>query len=255
MFYDAGTQLIHNVLGDDMPQVVLITGANGGIGSHIASRCGVEGLNLVLNYHESSDVARLVCDRFADSSLLVQADVRKPDQVREMVRLAEERFGGIDLLVNNAGVTRDRTFLKMTTDEWRDVMETNLDGAFNVTQAVLPGMVARGYGRVINIASVVGEAGNFGQTNYAASKAALIGFTRALAKEVASKNVTVNAIAPGFINTPMTEGMPEHVREAVLARIPAGRFGEPDEVADAVAYLRGAAYVTGAILDVNGGLH
>jgi len=235
--------------------VALVTGANGGIGSHIAARLGQAGFQVVLNFHRERRTVDEVRSRFADQMLLAQADITNPDEISAMVAAAEARFGKIDLLVNNAGITRDRTFLKMSPEEWREVMEINLNGAFNATRAVLPGMVERRFGRIINIASVVGEAGNFGQTNYAASKAALIGFTRALAKEVASKGVTVNAVAPGFIDTPMTRAMPEAVRDAAVAKIPVGRFGTPDEVAEAIIFLSGAAYVTGSVLDINGGMH
>lgn len=240
---------------DTMAPVALVTGANGGIGSHIAVKLGEAGYSVVLNYHNEREIADGVCRDFGNRMLLAQADVTAADQVEAMMSAAVRRFGRVDLLVNNAGITRDRTFLKMTPEEWREVMEINLNGASNVTRAVLPGMVERRFGRIINIASVVGEAGNFGQTNYAASKAALIGFTRSLAKEVASKGVTVNAVAPGFVDTPMTRAMPQSAREAVMAKIPVGRFGTPDEVADAVLYLGEAAYVTGTVLDINGGLH
>jgi NAD(P)-dependent dehydrogenase (short-subunit alcohol dehydrogenase family) len=177
-------------------------------------------------------------------------------EVQTMCDRVQNDFDGIDILVNNAGVTRDRLFRKMDRETWDAVINTNLNSVFDITQRFIEGMAGRGWGRVINVSSIVGRIGNFGQTNYAAAKAGLIGFTKALAREYASRGVTVNAIAPGFVKTRMLEGVPDKALQAVLDVTPVGRFGDPMEIASSVLYLAtpAAGYVTGHVLDVNGGM-
>jgi acetoacetyl-CoA reductase len=197
--------------------------------------------------------AGFTVDQFAT----VPGDVSQYDSAEQMVSALSAKFGPVDILVNCAGITRDASFRKMSLDQWRAVMSTNLDSAFNVTKQVIEPMIAREWGRIINISSVNGVKGAFGQTNYAAAKAGILGFTKSLALEVAKKGITVNAVSPGFIDTPMTQAMPEAARQAVVAAIPSERMGVPDDIANAVAYLasEGASYVTGTNLSVNGGVH
>jgi 3-oxoacyl-[acyl-carrier protein] reductase len=173
------------------------------------------------------------------------------------VRQAENEFGPISVLVNNAGITRDKSFVKMSRAMWDEVLRVNLDSLFNVTQAVLPGMLESGWGRIINVSSIIGQTGNFGQTNYAATKGAAISFTMSLAREVARKGVTVNAVAPGFIQTDMLKGVPESALEQVKAATPMGRLGKAEEVADAIVFLASprATFITGQVLAVNGGMY
>jgi 3-oxoacyl-(acyl-carrier-protein) reductase len=239
-----------------MSKVVLITGANGGIGSATAIRFANAGYKEVLNYHIEHELVENVAKVIGSSNVsLVEADVSSRADAELLVETAISDFGRIDVLVNNAGITRDRTLLKMSDKEWHDVLNTNLNGVFYVTRAVLPLMIHPVGGSIVNISSVVGEHGNFGQTNYAASKAALIGFTKSLAKEVAGKGIRVNAIAPGFADTAMTQRMPEEVKAKLLEQIPLKRFATVKEIADAIFFLANAPYITGTVLDVNGGLY
>ncbi|MEI6738655.1 MAG: acetoacetyl-CoA reductase, partial [Pseudomonadota bacterium] len=192
-----------------------------------------------------------------DTCESINADVSDFVATEAMIRAIEAKRGSVDILVNCAGITRDASFRKMTLDQWRAVMSTNLDSTFNVTKHVIEGMIAREWGRIINISSVNGVKGAFGQTNYAAAKAGILGFTKALAQEVAKKGITVNAISPGFIDTPMTQAMPEAARQEVIRSIPTQRMGVPDDIANAVAFLASDAsgYITGSNLSVNGGVH
>ena len=233
----------------------LVTGASGGIGGAIARSLHAQGATVTL-----SGTRRTALDALA-SSLgervgLLEADLSDKDAVEALVPAAEAAMGGLDILVNNAGVTRDNLFLRMKDDEWDAVIAVNLTASFRLARAAVKGMMRRRYGRIISIGSVVGTTGNPGQGNYAASKAGLIGLTKALAAEVASRNITVNCVSPGFIESPMTESLNEKQRETILGTVPMARLGTGADVAAAVLYLASneAAYVTGQTLHVNGGM-
>lgn len=247
------------------PRVALVTGASRGIGAAVAVRLAEDGHDVAINYVEdpvrdNAAEADAVAERIRDLGMearCVAADVTDREAVADMIEYVTARLGSVDVLVNNAGITRDRTLRKLPPEDWDRVLAVNLTGAFNCTRAVIEGMTERGWGRVINISSVVALTGNFGQTNYAASKAGLLGFTRSLAQEVARKGVTVNAVAPGFIATEMTAAMPPEVLHRVVESIPMGELGTPEDVAHAVAFLASdeARYVTGHVLSVNGGYY
>jgi acetoacetyl-CoA reductase len=243
-------------------KVVLVTGGVGGIGTAVCKRLAKEGHFVVANDLHAGGEARwqaaMAAAGFdASAGTVAFGDVTDFEAMGAMVRDIEAQHGGVDILVNCAGITRDATFRKMTPDQWRAVMSTNLDSVFNVTRHVIDGMVERGWGRVINISSVNAVRGQFGQTNYAAAKAGILGFTKSLAQEVIRKGVTVNAVSPGYVETDMVAAIRADVREKIVAEIPAGRLAMPDEIAEAIAYLASekAAYVTGTNLSVNGGLH
>ena len=243
-----------------MRKVAVITGASGALGHAIALRLARDGFDLALHYRSGEEEARaLATDLTRDGvrALPVQADICKQDDVDRMVLVVEEELGPIALAVNNAGLVRDRTLARLTEVDWDVVLDTNLRGTFHVCKAVVPRMRERKAGRIVNISSIVGAMGNYGQINYAASKAGLIGLTKSLAKEVARDQVTVNAVCPGFMDTPMVRGVPEPVQEKLVAQIPLGRFGEPSAVGEAVAYLAGPGgdWVTGQVLHVNGGMY
>jgi acetoacetyl-CoA reductase len=239
-----------------------VTGGVGGIGTAICKRLAADGLFVVANYAIPGSEERW--QRSMDdagvngaTSALAFGDVSDFDAMGEMVKKIEAEHGPISVLVNCAGITRDSTFRKMTPQQWREVLSTNLDSVFNVTRHVIDGMMERGWGRVINISSVNAVRGQFGQTNYAAAKAGILGFTKSLAQEVVRKGITVNAISPGYVQTDMVMAIRDDVRAKIVAEIPAGRLAQPEEVADAVAFLASdnAAYITGTNLAVNGGLH
>jgi len=238
----------------------LVTGASKGIGREIALALGREGADVFVNYRSHDDEAECVAvrlDGLGSNSWIYPADVSDLEQVRNMRSAVERHLGRIDVLVNNAGINVDRAFTKMDQDAWNRVISVNLTGVFNTTSTFVDDIIGSGRGRIINITSIVGQMGNIGQVNYAASKAGIIGMTKALARELARKGVTVNAVAPGFIDTDMVRGIPEHVREKLLAQVPVGRFGRAEEVAQAVVYLASdaASYVTGHVLNVNGGMY
>jgi 3-oxoacyl-[acyl-carrier protein] reductase len=240
-------------------KVALVTGAGRGLGRATAVRLAREGATVVVNYKGRRDAAeetqRLVQDA-GSKSTLVQADVSVPEDAERLVKETIEFGGKLDILVNNAGITRDNLLLRMSLEDWDAVLDLNLRGAFLVTKAALrPMMRARG-GRIINIASIAGLTGNAGQANYSAAKAGLIAFTRTVAREMASRNITANAIAPGLIPTELTAPLPQQVKEAILAQIPLARLGTPEDVAGVAAFLASddAAYVTGQVIVVDGGM-
>ena len=240
-------------------RTALVTGGSRGIGRAIALALAEEGADVAVNYVASEAAARDVADnvkKMGRRALLAQADVADyPDTFRMAQDLLRE-FSHLDILLNNAGINSDKTFVKMDHASWRKVLGTNLDGVFNCTKVFLDQMIKQSYGRVVNITSVIGQIGNFGQANYAASKAGVAAFTKSLAKELAGKGITVNAVAPGFIETEMVHGIPEKVRNKLLDQIPLKRFGTAEEVARAVIYIVSADgdYITGAELSINGGL-
>jgi 3-oxoacyl-[acyl-carrier protein] reductase len=240
-------------------QTALITGASQGIGESIAERLAVEGCNLVLasRRKEACEEVGVRLAAHGVEILAVQMDVGDADSVTAAVAEALGRFEGIDALVNNAGITRDNLLLRLGPEDWDAVLRTDLTGVYNCSKAVLRSMLRRRCGRIVTISSVVGLLGNAGQTAYAAAKAGVFGFTKSLAREVASRNITVNAVAPGYISTEMTAGLPEEVVETLREQIPLGRIGEGADVAGVVRFLlsEDAAYVTGQVLSVDGGMY
>ncbi|NND30984.1 MAG: 3-oxoacyl-ACP reductase FabG [Saprospiraceae bacterium] len=238
-------------------KVAIVTGGARGIGREVCRLFFAEGANVALwDVLETGNQTALNIDQSGKSVIFLKVDVTKKDQVSEAVKSVVATFGAVDILINNAGITRDKTFLKMTDDQWRQVIDVNLNGLYHVTKQVIPHMQTAGYGRIISASSVNGQLGAFGQTNYAASKAAVMGFTSSLAKEVGKYGITVNAIAPGFIKTDMTEGMPRDLIESSIAQIPVKRVGTPLDVAYAYLYLASeeAGFVNGTTLNVNGGV-
>ena len=240
-------------------RTALVTGASRGIGRAIALALAEEGADVAVNFVSSEGPAKEVADRIRTMgrrAMLAQADVGDyPDTVRMAQEILKE-FGHLDILINNAGITSDKTFVKMDHASWRKVLGTNLDGVFNCTKVFIDQMIKQSYGRVVNITSVIGQIGNFGQANYAASKAGVAAFTKSLAKEFASKNITVNCVAPGFTETEMITAIPEKVRNRLLDQIPMRRFGKSEEVARSCVVLCSpdGDYITGAELSINGGL-
>ena len=239
--------------------VALITGASRGIGRAIALRLAGEGVRVAVNYNTGAEPAQQLVDEITaqgGEALAIQANVADEAQVKSMAAQVLDKWQRLDILVNNAGIRNDRLLLRMTTQEWDDTLNVNLRGAYFCTRAVLPAMVRRRRGRIINMSSVVGVAGNPGQANYAASKAALIGLTKSVAKEVARRNITANALAPGYILTGMVEELSDDLKNQVLSRVPMNRLGVPEDVAGIVAFLCSdeASYITGQVIRVDGGL-
>lgn len=239
-------------------QVALITGGAGSIGRAAAELFAAEGAKVVV-----ADYDKAAAERAADQArrsggdvIAIQVDVADKASVERMAEEAVAKFGTIDILVNNAGITRDRTLLKMSDEEWHNVIDVNLNGVFYCTKAVIPHMIARGGGKVINTSSIVATYGNFGQTNYVASKAGVIGMTKTWAKELGPKGIRVNAVAPGFIESPMTDRIPDASLRSVADKIPLGRLGKPADVANVYLFLASSEseYVNGAVIEVNGGL-
>ena len=240
-------------------KTALVTGASRGIGRAIALRLAAEGASVAINYAGNTAKAeetKAAIEAAGGKAALFQADVSDSAQVEQMVAAVTEAFGTIDILVNNAGITRDGLLMRMKEEDFDAVLDTNLKGIFHVTKAVSKLMMKKRAGRIANMASVVGIMGNAGQTNYAAAKAGVIGFTKSAAREFAARGITVNAVAPGFIATDMTAAMPEKAKEATLAAIPLRRMGEPEDVANAVAFLVSdqASYITGQVVKVDGGM-
>lgn len=242
-----------------MKQTAIVTGGSRGIGRAVAVRLAKDGMNLVINYRGNSEAAEeteRLCRELGAEVLLVQGDVSRAEDCEKLAAQAKEAFGRVDVLVNNAGITRDGLLARMTEEDFRAVLDVNLVGPWNMIKAVNRIMMKQRYGRIVNLSSVTGLMGNMGQTNYAAAKAGILGMTKSYAREVAGRGITVNAVAPGFIDTDMTEAMPEGAKDKIIIGIPMGRTGKPEDVAEAVAFLASeqAGYITGEVLRVDGGM-
>jgi 3-oxoacyl-[acyl-carrier protein] reductase len=240
-------------------KTALVTGGSRGIGRAIALRLAAQGADVAFSYKGNAAAAAATAaevEGLGRRALAIQADATDPDAAESVVKAVLEAFGRVDILVNNAGITRDDLIMRMSPEAWREVLETNLFGAFWMTKAVTRPMLKAKGGRIINITSVSGQAGQTGQANYSAAKAGLIGLTKATARELASRSITVNAVAPGFVLTELTQGLPDALKDEITSRTPLGRFGSPEEIANAVAFLVSdeAAYITGQVLAVDGGL-
>lgn len=241
-------------------KTVLVTGGSRGIGAAIAQSFAAQGATIALNYAGSQEAAEEIREKILAMGVeckIYQGDVSDFSQVENMIKTVEEDFSGIDILVNNAGVTKDSLFMRMKEEDWDKVIDTNLKGVYNCSKSVIRGMIKRKFGKIINITSVVALSGNIGQANYAASKAGVIGFTKSLAQELGSRNIQVNSVAPGYIETSMTESIPQNIKDELIKKIPSGRIGSPDDVANAVVFLASdnANYITGQVISVNGGLY
>ena len=240
-------------------QIALVTGGSQGIGKAISLALAKEGSDVIifdLNLEKAEEVSKEI-EGMGRRPLSLRVNVAIPEEVEDGFRRTIETFGKIDILVNNAGITRDALLIRMKDDDWDQVLDVNLKGVFLCTRAAVKSMSKQRYGRIVNISSVVAFMGNPGQVNYVASKAGIIGFTKTIAREYATRGITVNAIAPGFIQTAMTESLPDQVKEVMLKEIPLGRFGSPDDIANAVRFLvsKESAYITGQVIHVNGGMY
>ncbi len=243
-----------------MSKNVLVTGASRGIGRSIALQFAEEGYNVAVNYAGNKDKAEAVVEEIKGKgveSFAIQANVANGDEVKAMIKEVVSTFGSIDVLVNNAGITRDNLLMRMKEQEWDDVIDTNLKGVFNCIQKVTPQMLRQKSGSIINLSSVVGSVGNPGQANYVATKAGVVGLTKSTARELASRNITVNAVAPGFIVSDMTDALSDDLKEQMLDQIPLKRFGKDQDIADTVTFLASdkAKYITGQTIHVNGGMY
>lgn len=240
-------------------KVAIVTGSSRGLGRAIVRELADHGCKVVINYFQSKELAEQLQSELKDKgqeAIIVQAGVAHPDDVQNLIDTTVKEFGGIDILVNNAGVNRDRTIRRMSVEEWQEVIATDLSSVFYCTHAALPHMIERGGGRIVNMSSIVGQMGNLGQSNYAAAKAGIVGFTKSAAQEFARFNITVNAMCPGFIATEMVTNLTEEVQQALLAKIPLGRFGEPEEVARLCRFLVAEGdFITGAQININGGMY
>lgn len=248
------------IMGKLEGKSAIVTGASRGIGKDIALHLAKEGAKVVVNYSGSKEKAEAVVEEiksFGGEAFAIQANVDQTEDVQNLINATLEKFGAIDILVNNAGITRDNLIMRMKEQEWDDVLNTNLKGVFLCTKAVTRQMMKQRAGRIINITSIVGASGNPGQANYVAAKAGVIGLTKSSALELASRNITVNSVAPGFITTDMTDALPEEVKTNMLKQIPLAKFGNPEDVAKTVAFLASddANYITGQTLHVNGGMY
>ena len=240
-------------------KLVLVTGAYRGIGKAIAltlGRAGATVIGTATTESGSDNISKIFADNKV-SGKGIKLNVTDNEQIASLIKSVNEDFGSIDILINNAGITRDNILLRMKEDEWEDIINTNLSSLYKMSKSVLRGMIKKRSGRIISITSVVGAMGNAGQSNYAAAKAGMIGFTKSLAREVGVRGITVNAVAPGFIETDMTSNLPDEQKEALASQIPMGRLGTPDEVANVVLFLAGdsGSYITGQTLHVNGGMY
>ncbi|WP_438863169.1 3-oxoacyl-ACP reductase FabG [Neptunicella sp.] len=237
-------------------KVALVTGASRGIGKAIAESLVAQGAT-VIGTATTENGAKVIADYIGDKGTGMALNVTDADSIQQVLDDIKAQYGEIDILVNNAGITRDNLLMRMKDEEWMDIIQTNLTSIFKLSKAVLRGMMKKRYGRIINIGSVVGSAGNAGQANYAAAKAGVIGFSKSMAREVASRGITVNVVAPGFIDTDMTQSLTDEQKDAIFKDIPANRLGDPKEIAAAVTFLASdmAGYITGETLHVNGGMY
>ena len=239
-------------------KTVLVTGGSRGIGAAISLELGRKEYNVIVNYNTKVDEANAIVDQIikqGGNAIAIQANIAIPEDSQRLFQEIEAKSGQVDILVNNAGITRDKSFRKMQKTEWDEVINTNLSSAYNTSQLAIHKMIENKYGRIINISSVIGQSGGFGQTNYAAAKAGLIGFSKSLALETAKYGVTVNCICPGFIKTEMVAAMPTEVLASIVSKIPAASLGSTADIAKGVAFLVDAPYITGQCLNINGGLY
>ncbi|HBY20818.1 MAG: 3-oxoacyl-[acyl-carrier-protein] reductase [Clostridiales bacterium GWE2_32_10] len=240
-------------------KIAVVTGASSGIGKDIAMKLALKGANIVVHYRSNDEEALALAsniEKIGSKALVVKGDISKMADAEKLIEEAISKFGRVDILVNNAGITKDTLLLKMSEEQFDDVINTNLKGTFNCTKSVTKHMLKQKSGRIINISSVIGVVGNAGQSNYAASKAGIIGFTKSVAKELASRGITANAVAPGFIRTKMTDVLKDEVKEEILKKIPLNKFGEAEDVANLVAFLASdeASYITGQVINIDGGM-